>query len=80
MDVVLERDSTSPLKRALLQHGCDDIHSIYWLDDDNMNFLIYDEPGGSSDVPILPFDKALISTFLDFTIHKDNVNDPVGFG
>ena len=80
MDVVLERDSTSPLKRALLKHGYDDIHSIYSLNDEDMNFLTYDEPGGSSAVPILSLDKVLISTFLDFVIQKDNVNDPVGSG
>ena len=80
MDVVLERDSTSPLKRALLKHGYDDIHSIYSLNDEDMNFLTYDEPGGSFAVPILSLDKVLISTFLDFVIHKDNVNDPVGSG
>jgi Mono-functional DNA-alkylating methyl methanesulfonate N-term len=80
MDVVLERDDTSPLKRALLKHGYVDIHSIHSLSDDDIDFLSYDEPGGLSDVPILPFEKVLILTFLDFVIHKYNVNDPIGNG
>jgi hypothetical protein len=74
------REIALPLKRALLRHGYNDNHSIYSLDEDDMNFLTYDEPGGSSDIPILPFDKVLISTFFDFVLHEDNVNDPVGTG
>jgi hypothetical protein len=78
LDVILERDDSTPLKRALLQQGYNDIHALAILSDDVINSLTHDDPKGKVDVPILNFEKALISAFLDFIIHRNNINNPVG--
>jgi hypothetical protein len=73
LDVILKRDDSTPLKRALLQQGYNDL-----LSDDVINSITHDDPKGKVDVPILKFEKALISAFPDFIIHRNNINNPVG--
>jgi hypothetical protein len=79
LDVVLERDDSTPLKRALLQQGYNDIHALAVLTNDVIDSLTYDNPDDEEfEVPIMKFERALISTFLDFIIHRNNINNPVG--
>jgi hypothetical protein len=79
LDVVLEKDDNTPLKQALLQQGYIDIHALAVLTNDVIDSVTFDNPDEEEfEVPILKFEKALISTFLDFIIHRNNINNPVG--
>jgi hypothetical protein len=77
LDVVLARSDGSSLKKSLIQHGYTDIHGLMMLNDDVISSLSYDEPERGLDVPLLKFEKALISTFLDFVIHRNSGNNPI---
>jgi hypothetical protein len=57
LDVILERDDSTPLKRALLQQGYNDIHALAILSDDVINSLTHDDPKGKVDMPILKFER-----------------------
>jgi hypothetical protein len=52
LGTVLERDETTPLKRALIRHGYTDIHALTLLSEDVISSLKYDEPKGVFDIPI----------------------------
>jgi hypothetical protein len=79
LDVVLERDDNTPLKQALLQQGYNDIHALAVLTNDVVDSVTFDNPDEEEfELPILKFEKALISTFLDLIIHRNNINNPVG--
>jgi hypothetical protein len=45
---------------------------------DVIDTLTYNESETTVDVQVLSVEKALISTFLDFIIHRDHNNNPVG--
>jgi hypothetical protein len=77
LGTVLERDETTPLKRALIRHGYTDIHALTLLSDDVISSLTHDEPEGDFDIPILKFEKAFISTFLDCILHRNNIGNPM---
>jgi hypothetical protein len=70
MDVILSRNDISHLKQALLNHGYIDIHVMMALDKDAIDSLTYKTPDGAQDLPILIFDKALLSIFFDYVIYK----------
>ena len=75
MNVVLDRNDASQLKKALLKHGYTDIHAMMALNDDDINSLTFDLDETSPDRPILKFDKALLTMFLDYVIHKENLEN-----
>jgi hypothetical protein len=78
LGTVLERDDTTPLKRALIQHGYTDIHALTLLSEDVISSLTYDESKGDFEIPILKFENALISTFLDSILYRNVLDNPVG--
>jgi hypothetical protein len=79
LDKVLARGDTTSLKKSLTQHGCIDIHALMLLSDDVISSLNYDDPEGEGHIPLLRFEKALISTFLDFIVHRKLIRKMVGW-
>jgi hypothetical protein len=72
LDKVLNRGDTSPLKKSLIKNGFTDIHSLAMISDDIIDTLTYDDPDNSlTDVPIITADKALLSIFFGFVLHRE---------
>jgi hypothetical protein len=78
LDIVLARGDDTPLKQALIQNGYTDNHALTLLSIDVIDTLTYNESETTTDVQVLRFEKALISAFLDFIIHRNLNNNPVG--
>jgi hypothetical protein len=81
---VLDRDDNSPLKQALVKYGYKDIHALVMLEEVVIPALTYDIiddtlefPVIEEDIPILPFEKALVSMFLEYIINRDDTGDPI---
>jgi hypothetical protein len=67
MDVVLGRDDTSKLKRALLSEGIENIFDLCSLDDDFIDELQYEDPDAPGNfIPCIKGDKMLIKCYLGF--------------
>jgi hypothetical protein len=75
---VLVRGNDTTLKQALTQNGYTDFHALPFSSSDVIDTLTYNESETTVDVPVSSVEKALISTFLDFIIHRNHNNNPVG--
>ena len=78
MDNVLGKDDSSPLKMALIKAGCDDMHALNMATDQLIDDLVHDKSQTETDVPVPPFQRALVTVFLNYVAHRNNTGNPIG--
>ena len=64
LDNVLGRDDTSPLKKALIGAGVQDMFALNTLDNDTIDSLVYNVSTTEKDVSINRGDKSLVWVLL----------------
>jgi hypothetical protein len=76
-DQVLGKDDNSPLKRAVIAQGINDVFQLVNIDENTIEDLVYDQSDTDTDVPVQRGDKGHIRAFVFYVQYLQNTNDPL---
>ena len=73
LDTVLGKDDQSPLKKALLAEGYNDMFSLVTIDLETIESLTYDQSTTESGISIPKSDKEILITFLEYLNYRTKI-------
>ena len=75
MDNVIGKDDTSPLKKAIIAYGIEEIHDLTTMVDSDIDDLVYNKSATETNVHFSRPDRQLLRAFISYvgyTIHNGN--------